>query len=93
MMLWYGHGLGGWGYAGMAIGMVLFWALVVAGIVVLVRLASGDQTGHYLPSSEQPSAAELLAMRFARGEIGEKEYREMLAVLRERGAHEPVHPS
>lgn len=32
-MFWFDHNMGWWGYAGMGAGMVLFWALVVAGIV------------------------------------------------------------
>ena len=82
MMFWYDHDLGGWGYAGMAIGMVLFWALVIGGIFALVRYASGDQRSGYTTPSE-PGAQQLLAMRFARGEINEAEYREKLAVLRD----------
>ena len=35
-MFWFDHNMGWWGYAGMGAGMVLFWALVVAGIVALV---------------------------------------------------------
>lgn len=31
--VWFDHNMGWWGYAGMGAGMVLFWALVVAGIV------------------------------------------------------------
>lgn len=36
MMLWYGSEMSGWTYAGMAIGMILFWtALIVGGVVLL----------------------------------------------------------
>jgi hypothetical protein len=38
-MYWYGSGIGGWGYALTAIGMVLFWGAVIYGIVALVRYA------------------------------------------------------
>jgi putative membrane protein len=82
MMFWYDHDMSGWGYAGMAIGMVLFWALVLGGIVALVRLASGDQSSRYSTPSK-PDAQQLLAIRFARGEINEAEYRQKLAVLRD----------
>ena len=41
MMFWFDHDMSGWGYAGMAVGMVLFWALVIAGIVALVRFTAG----------------------------------------------------
>ena len=42
MMYWYGNGTGGWGYALMAIGMVLFWGAVIFGIAALVRCARRD---------------------------------------------------
>lgn len=84
MMFWYDHGIGGWGYAGMAIGMVLFWALIIGGIVALIRFAGGDQSSRYItPPEQQPDPQQLLAFRFARGEINETEYREKLAVLRD----------
>ena len=35
----YGYGMGGWGYALMAIGMILFWGAVIYGIAALVRYA------------------------------------------------------
>ena len=43
IVFWYDHNMGWWGYAGMGIGMVLFWALIVAGIVALVIFVSGDR--------------------------------------------------
>jgi putative membrane protein len=82
MMFWYGHDMGGWGYAGMAIGMFLFWALVLGGIVALIRVASGDQSNRY-PSPAEPDAQQVLAVRYAQGDITEAEYRERSAVLHE----------
>lgn len=79
MMVWYDHNIGWWGYAGMGIGMVLFWALVVAGIAALVMFLSRDAR----PQQEQPSPGQILAARFARGELSETEYRDRLAVLRD----------
>lgn len=39
MMLWYGSEMSGWTYAGMAIGMILFWtALIVGGVVLLQQV-------------------------------------------------------
>ena len=32
MMFWYDHDMGWWGYAGMGVGMVLFWGLIIVGI-------------------------------------------------------------
>jgi putative membrane protein len=79
VMFWYDH-MGWWGYAGMGIGMVLFWALLIVGIVALVRYSRGDQPRPVFPA---PSAEQLLAERFARGEMTENEYRDRLAVLRD----------
>lgn len=82
MMFWYGNDMGGWGYAGMAIGMFLFWALVLGGIVALIRVAGGDQRFANSGPTE-PDARRILAARYAHGDITETEYRERLAVLRE----------
>lgn len=80
MMFWNG-GLGAWGWVAMATGMVLFWTLVVVGIVWLVRSTGGS--GYREAATADPQ--QLLASRFARGEIDEREYRERLAVLRGQG--------
>lgn len=84
MMFWYDHDMSGWGYAGMVFGMVLFWALIVVGIIALIRYTTGSAapqaSTHYAPHSE--SAEHVLATRFARGEIDETEYQQRLAVLR-----------
>lgn len=79
-MFWYDHDMGWWGYAGMGIGMVLFWALIVVGIVALVTFVSRDRRP---PQSPPASPEQILAARFARGEISEPEYRDRLAVLRD----------
>ena len=85
MMFWYDHNMGWWGYAGMGIGMVLFWALLIAGIVALVVYTSGNRSDRRIPpeSTSTSSPEEVLAARFARGEIDETEYRDRLAVLRD----------
>ncbi len=65
----------------MGFGMLLFWALVVAGIVWLVRSTTrpptGDGRGVPLDTdaAARPSAREILDERYARGEIGDEEYR------------------
>ena len=37
MMWWYGPGMGGWRLALMTVGMVLFWALIILGLIAIVR--------------------------------------------------------
>ena len=59
--------------------MVLFWGLLTTGIVLLVRYLRSDHPGQ-APSAS--SAEQMLAERFARGEINETEYRDRLATLR-----------
>ena len=80
-MFWYDHDMGWWGYAGMGIGMVLFWVLLIVGIVALVKFVAGDRRLEQPPT--EPSAERILAARFVRGEISETEYRDRMAVLRE----------
>jgi putative membrane protein len=80
MMWWYGPGMSGWGYALMTVSMVLFWALIIFGVFALVRyLARSDRDGAARLTPEQ-----LLAERFARGEIDGPEYHERLDALRGR---------
>lgn len=85
MMFWSDHDMNGWGYAGMAVGMVLFWALVIVAIVALVRFSTGSSQTRSLPAppplyTESPE--QILAGRFARGEIDEAEYQHRLGILR-----------
>lgn len=83
MMFWYDHDMGWWGYAAMGFGMVLFWGLLAAGIIGLVMFISGDRKVPQSPAAPD----QLLAARFARGEITETEYRDRLAVLRDPSNH------
>lgn len=77
-MFWYDHGMSGLGYTLMTVGTVLFWGLVIAGIIVLVRYV---RRGRYAPDDGTPER--ILAERFARGDIDEEEYRNRLATLRD----------
>ncbi|MBI2854243.1 MAG: SHOCT domain-containing protein [Chloroflexi bacterium] len=63
---------GFWGIFGMLL-MILFWAAVIAGIVLLVRWLI--QPGRGVGTGE-PSAIEILKKRYARGEIGKEEFEE-----------------
>jgi len=83
-MYWYGDHVGGWGYGLGILAMVLFWGALILVIVGMVRYAGRDRGGGYPPptSSQPPRAQEILAERFARGEIDADEYRQRLDVLR-----------
>ena len=77
----YGWGPGQDWWAVMAVSMVAFWAIVVFGIVALVR-HRGRTDDSVVGASTDPHA--ILRARFAQGEIDEAEYRKRLAVLREK---------
>ena len=77
-MHWHDHGMNGWGWGLMALGMVVFWGLVIAGLVVLVRYLRPDARNR----PQSPTAEQVLGERFARGDIDEEEYRRRLQVLR-----------
>ena len=79
MMYWY-NGMSGWGYALMAVSMVVFWGLVIAGVVLLVRFVGSDRRRPE-PPSQADDPRRILAERFARGEIDEADYRQRLKVL------------
>jgi putative membrane protein len=86
MMHWANNGMSGEGYLLMAVSMVLFWGLVIAGIVLLVRYLG--TTGSAASSRQQSGSPEaVLAERFARGEIDDEEYRRRLDTLRD---HDPA---
>jgi putative membrane protein len=88
-MMYFGDHLSGWGLGFMAFGSVLFWAVLIVGIVAFVRSVNGDNA---FRSGGRSSAEDLLAQRFARGEIDEAEYRQRLRILAE-PADAPSHPS
>jgi putative membrane protein len=88
-MFWHGPYMGAW-----TLGSLVFWVLVAAAIIVLVRVLSRGQGpqapygGTRLYGQPGParghttSAAQILAERFARGEIDEDEFHQRMAVLR-----------
>jgi len=73
-MGWYGGHMTGWGYLFMGTGTLVFWALVVAVAVLLLR--DGRR-----PAARGSSPDQILAERFARGEIDPEEYRRRLDIL------------
>ena len=62
----------GWGWGGMGLGMLLFWGLLIAGIVMVVRCFSGSGTCG--KRDREKSALDLLKERYARGEIEKEEF-------------------
>ncbi len=65
----YGMMGGGWGILMMMVSMVLFWGIIIGGIVLLVRYIF-PQTG--VKASDD--ALNILKNRYARGEIGKEEF-------------------
>ena len=83
MMGWYvGDHMTGWGWFGMTLSSLLFIALLVLGGMLLVRYTR-QSDGSAAPSR---SAEQILAERFARGELTDEQYRQQLATLRDTGA-------
>ncbi len=64
----------------MMLGMLVFWTLVIIGIVLLVRFV-WNRT-----ESRKDSTVGILQERFARGEIDHAEYQERLQLLQRRGS-------
>lgn len=85
MMMWYGGN--GWGWAGwilMTAGMVAFWALLITAVILAVRYLTGSRdTAASSSGAGLARPEDLLAQRFASGEIDDSEYRQRLGLLRE----------
>lgn len=79
MMFRYDHDMGGWDYAWMSIGMLVFWVLLLVALALVVRFAVSG--GSVRADQAPPTAEDLLAQRFARGELDQQEYLTRLDVL------------
>ena len=63
----YGWGMGfGFGW----IAMLIFWALLILGIVYLVKMI----TGGLKKEGKEEAAIDILKMRYAKGEISKEEF-------------------
>jgi putative membrane protein len=85
MMYPYGEHMSGWGYALGITGMVLFWSLLILAIAATARYLGRDRREPSSPA-RPPAAEQVLAERFARGEIDTEEYRQRLDALRQAGS-------
>ncbi len=85
MMNWDGDGSwpnSGAGYVLMVLAMLVFWGLIVAAVVLVLRLP--NRQAHAIDDSvgAPRSSQQVLAERFAAGEIDEAEFGSRLATLR-----------
>ena len=63
----------GFGGGGMGIGMLLFWGLIIAAIVVLAR-GFGGKSGGSEPRLREKTPLDILGERYAKGEIDKTEF-------------------
>jgi len=63
---------GGMGFGG--IGMLLFWGLVIAGVVLLARRFGTGPSSSSAAAPPGKTALDILAERYAKGEIGKEDY-------------------
>lgn len=78
-MMYFGPGMGGWAMVLMMLGNVIFWTVLILGAVVVARSWRGGSLGGSRSASVEPR--QLLAERYARGEISEGDYLQSLGVL------------
>lgn len=78
---WHYQGMGGGSWALMIIGMLIFWAILVFGLVSLLRHNRIVHSGATAQLAGD-AAIFILKERFARGEMTEEEYTRRLAILR-----------
>jgi putative membrane protein len=85
MMLMGYSGSGGWvGWLVMVLVMIVFWTLLIAGLVALVRfLLSSSPATDFTALPGATNAEDVLAERYARGEIDDGEYHRRLALIRQ----------
>jgi putative membrane protein len=83
MMMWY-SGDWGWGsWVLMTVAMVVFWALLINAVVLVVRYLASLRAGGADPTWVRNSAEDLLAQRYARGEIDDDAYQQRVTLLRQ----------
>lgn len=84
MMYW-----NSWMYIFLMIGNLVFWGLVVFAVMSLTRSSTRPEQWRAAPGQGGRDPEQILAERFAHGELDAEEYRMRLRVLRE---HRPGTP-
>jgi putative membrane protein len=84
MMGWgMGYGMHGFGGGIGSIIMVLFWVLIIVGIVYLVRnISSTNNSTNFNSPRQEDSAIDIAKKRYARGEIDREELDEIIKNLK-----------
>ena len=77
--MWHDGDWSGWDWTAMAIMMVAFWGFLIAVLIWLVRGVASRPNNNEAAETDNPE--ELLARRFARGEIDKEEFESFRAVL------------
>lgn len=72
-MFWWSDHMNGWGYTMMTLSSIAFWGLVALGIIALVRVTRNSRDAE-TASESRATPQQLLAERYARGEIDDEEY-------------------
>ena len=69
----------GMGFGGGGIFMILFWVLIIMGVVYLVKILIG---GTSKEEKKSETAHEVLEKRFAKGEMSKEEFEDAIEVLK-----------
>ncbi len=84
---WHGNGWGGSQWIAAIVMMVLFWGVIAAIALTVIRSSRGPRHDHHAPMNPPNvtiDAERILHERFARGEIDEAEYTRRHDLLKER---------
>lgn len=79
MMWWHGD-WNGWAWLAMSASMLVFWGLVIWGVVTVAR--SVNQPARHTSDTPPRDPEQILRERFAQGDIDETEYEHRRQVLR-----------